>query len=75
MKKIIAGAIIALPLMMTAFGTKASASEIYIHKSVHPIASRAQFIARAKHRVLVPGRWEYINHHRTWVKPHYEWRY
>jgi len=105
MKKIIAGAIVAIPLMMTTLGAKASASEVFVNRGVHPIASRSEvlvnrgvhpitsrsevlvnrgvhpiasrskFIARARHRVLVPGRWEYRNHHRGWVKAHYEWRY
>jgi len=74
MKKLIAGAIIAIPLMMTTLGTKASASEVFVNRGVHPIASRSQFIARAQHRVLVLGRWEYRNHRRVWVKAHYEWR-
>ncbi|MBO3461563.1 hypothetical protein G7B40_024695 [Aetokthonos hydrillicola Thurmond2011] len=75
MKKIIAGVMIAIPLMMTTFGTKADASQGFVNKSIRPIASRPEFIARAKHRVLVPGRWEYRNHRRVWVKAHYEWRY
>ena len=75
MKKIIAGAILAIPLMMTTLGAKASASEVYVNRGVHPVASRSEFIARARHRVLVPGHWEYRNHHREWVKAHYEWRY
>ena len=90
MKKIIAGAIIAIPLMMTTLGAKASASEVFVNRGVHPIASRSEvfvnrgvhpitsrseFIAQARHRVLVPGRWEYRNHHREWVRAHYESRY
>ncbi|MBR8835347.1 MAG: hypothetical protein DSM106950_15300 [Stigonema ocellatum SAG 48.90 = DSM 106950] len=74
MKKIIAGTIIAIPLMMTTFGTKADASEVFVNRGVHPIASRSEFIAQAKHRVLVPGHWESRNHRRAWVKAHYEWR-
>ncbi len=75
MKKIIAGTVIAIPLMMTTLGAKASASEIFIHSDGHPTASRSEFIARARHRVLVPAHWEYRNHRRVWVKAHYEWRY
>jgi len=90
MKKIIAGAIVAIPLMMTTLGAKASAaevfvnrgvhpitsrSEVFVNRGVHPIASRSEFIARARHRVLVPRHWEYRNHRRVGVKAHYEWRY
>jgi hypothetical protein len=75
MKKIIAGAIVTLPLMMMTLGAKASAAEVFVNRGVNPNASRSEFIARARHRVLVPGRWEYRNHRRVWVKAHYEWRY
>lgn len=75
MKRIIAGAIAAIPLMTT-FATIASASEVIVHPGFHSVAStKPEFIARARHRVYVPGRWEYINHHRTYVKAHYEYRY
>ena len=74
MKRIIAGAIVAIPLMTT-FATKESASEVIVNPGLHSVASKPQLIARSKHRVLVPGHWTYVNHRRVYVKPHYEYRY
>jgi hypothetical protein len=74
MKRIIAGAIIALPLLTT-FATKASAEEIIIRSGVRPVEYRHEYIARARHRVFIPGHWEYRGHHRQWVAGRYEWRY
>ncbi|MBO3464069.1 hypothetical protein G7B40_009905 [Aetokthonos hydrillicola Thurmond2011] len=74
MKKIIAGALIALPLMTT-FATKASASEVIIRSGIRPTEHRGEFIARGRHRVFIPGHWQYRNHHRQWIRGHYEWRY
>ncbi|MDF5725296.1 MAG: hypothetical protein PUP91_33565 [Rhizonema sp. PD37] len=74
MKRIIAGVIVAIPLMTT-FATKASASEVIVHPGFHSVASKPEFIARAKRRVYVPGHFVYMNHHRTYVKAHYEYRY
>ncbi|MGI8500487.1 MAG: hypothetical protein ACR2LR_05025 [Hassallia sp.] len=74
MKRIIAGVMIAMPLMMTTLATKASALEVIVNPGIHRISPKAELIARGRHRVLVPAHWEYRNHRRVRVPAHYEWR-
>jgi len=74
MKRMIAGAILALPFAVAALPTQqASASEIIANPHFHTQTSRPTLVAR-RHRVWVPGHWERTRHGRRWVAGHYEYR-
>ncbi|KOP25124.1 hypothetical protein AMR41_17065 [Hapalosiphon sp. MRB220] len=74
MKRIIAGALLALPLAVLALPTQqASALEIKLGDS-HNHRREEISRARAKHRVYVPAHWERTNRGRRWVPAHYEYR-
>ncbi len=74
MKKIIAGAMLALPLAITSVPTKASALEVIVNPHVHNSQSAPVLIARARHKVFIRAHWEGSGRHRHWVPGHWEWR-
>ncbi|GAX45047.1 hypothetical protein NIES4075_60670 [Tolypothrix sp. NIES-4075] len=75
MKRIIAGAIIALPLAIASIPTSASALEVIVNPRLHASQGRPEFIARGRHRVYIRGHWEQTRRGRRWVPAHYEYRY
>ncbi len=72
MKKIIAGAMLALPLAITAMPAKASAMDAIANPHAYNFPSAPVTIAY-RHKRWVAGHWEWRNHHRHWVAGH--WMY
>ncbi len=74
MKRMIAGAILALPFMMAGLPTQqASASEVVINPLFNLQTSSPILVARRR-RVWVPGHWNRSSHRQVWVAGHYEYR-
>ncbi len=74
MKRIIAGAALALPLAIASLPSRASALEIIINPHVHPYPSRVIVDRPYEHdeRGWVPGHWEHRHGERVWIRGHYE---
>ncbi|MDF5718722.1 MAG: hypothetical protein PUP93_33865 [Rhizonema sp. NSF051] len=74
MKRVIIGAILALPLYAVTVPTQqASASEGLINPHVQSVASKPTLIA-LRHRVRVAGHYEGRGRYRRWVPAHYVYR-
>ena len=72
MKRIIAGAVLALPLVIASLPSQASALEVIINPH-HSYPSRV-VDRRDEHdeRRWVPGHWEHRHGDRVWIRGHYE---
>ena len=74
MKKIIAGAMLALPLVVTSLPTKASATDVIVNPHVHNFPSAPVTISyRHRHRVYIRGHWEGFGRHRHYIPGHWVW--
>lgn len=65
MKRILATAVLALPVMLTTLPTPASAQEVISRPVYH---NRYYRVARQE---WIPGHWQYAHHRRYWVPGHY----
>lgn len=72
MKKIIAGAMLALPLVVTSVPTKASALEVITNPHVQNSASAPVLIARRPRRRWIAAHWEGSGRHRHRVPGHWQ---
>ena len=74
MKRVIIGAILALPLLSGTLTTQqASASEGHNLPHVQTVASKPTLIAYRR-RVRVAGHYEGMGRHRRWIPAHYVYR-
>ena len=69
MKKIIAG-IVAIPLLIASMPNEASA----LSGIVNPEVQKPQVgtLLLARRRRWIPGHWVRRNHHRVWIRGHYQ---
>ncbi len=78
MKKIIASAMLVLPLVLTSLSTKALALEVIVNPRVQNLSSAPVLIAqarhRARHKVYIKTHWEGRGHYRHRIPAHWEWR-
>lgn len=71
MKKIIAGALLALPLAIASIPTQASALEIRVDPGFRRPIQREVVARRYERQRWVPAHWERRNGRRVWVPGHY----
>ena len=73
MKRIIAGAMLALPLAIASIPTQVSAFEVIVNPRVHTVPAKAVVARRIQRQRWVPAHWERRQHNRrVWVPGHYE---
>ena len=74
MKRIIVGAMFALPLIATSLSKPASALEVLINPQVHRYPDRPTYNQRHERREWIAGHYEYRDHRRYWTPGHYIYR-
>ena len=76
MKRIILGALLALPFAISSLPSQASAAEVIVSPNTHTFAvARKEVVAARYQRRLIPAHWETVRRGHKWVKVRVPARY
>ncbi|MEH1937609.1 MAG: hypothetical protein V7L14_28650 [Nostoc sp.] len=75
MKRILLGALLALPFAISSLPSQASAAEIIVRPNIHNVAVVHKPLLARYQRKLIPAHWETVRRGKRWVKVRVPARY
>ncbi|MEH1855531.1 MAG: hypothetical protein V7L11_28580 [Nostoc sp.] len=75
MKRILLGALLALPFAISSLPSQASAAELIVRPDVHRVAVVRKPVVARYQRKLIPAHWQTVRRGNRWVKVRVPARY